>query len=93
MNEQIKEKLYTVLVNGNINWTGEEILNRLNKAGFEVVEKSNDECLIPVHAKDGWCVYDLKKREIVAGVAAAKFEDCLRDIEIRMHRLKQGWKP
>lgn len=87
-----KEKLCAILVNGNINWTGEGILNNLNEAGFEVVEKSNEEYLIPVYTKDGWCMYDLNKREIV-NTGYNSIHDVERSIETRAYRIKQGWKP
>ena len=90
-----KEKLCAILVNDNESWTGEEILNRLNEAGFEVVEKLNDEeYLIPVYKdyKDGWCMYDLNKMKIV-NTGYDSIHDVERAIETRAYRIKQGWKP
>lgn len=54
------------------------------------------EILIPAYTDNndvaGWYIYDLKKNEIVAGPYDSH-EDCFQMIEIRLYRIKQGWKP
>lgn len=58
----------------------------------EKFKMNDEEYLIPVHTKDGWCVYDLKKNEILQ-TGYVSIHDVEREIEIRAFRIRKGWKP